>query len=127
MNATQAWKIQQIISAQPGWKAMYCQRSNNSEVRISNRVIICWALVETVGADAPPRTEVRGVVQDSNRLIVVGNSTVADTTTNGDSAENQYFLGYNDPDAHKESDYWIDQAHARLRIEQSKTTEQKSG
>ena len=106
---------------------MYCQRSNNSEVRISSRVIICWALVETVGADAPPRTEVRGVVQDSNRLIVVGNSTAADMTTNGDSAENQYFLGYNDPDAHKESDYWIDQAHARLRIEQSKTAEQKSG
>ena len=125
MNATQTWKIQQIISAQPGWKAIYCQRSSNNEVRISNRAIICWALVETVGTDAPPRTEVRGVVQDSNRLIVVGNSTAADSMTNGDSTENQYFLGYNDPDAHKESNYWIDQAHARLKIEHSKTTEQK--
>ena len=125
MNATQTWKIQQIISAQPGWKAIYCQRSNNNEVRISNRVIICWALVETVGTDAPPRTEVRGVVQDANRLIVVGNSTVADTMTNGDATENQYFLGYNDPDAHKESNYWIDQAHARLKIEHSNTAEQR--
>jgi len=121
------WKIQQIIPAQPGWKAVYCYGSNISEVRISNRVIICWALVETMGADAALRTEVRGVVQDSNRLIVVGNSTAAGPITNGDTAENQYFIGYNDPDAHKESDYWIDQARARLKCEHSKTAEQKIG
>jgi len=126
MNATQTWKIQQIIPAQPGWKAVYCQGSNIREVRISNRVIICWALVETVGTDGALRTEVRGVVQDANRLIVVGNSTAADPMTNGDSTENQYFIGYNDPDAHKESDYWIDQAHARLKVEHGKTAEQKN-
>ena len=126
MNATQTWKIQQIIPAQAGWKAIYCQRSRSSEVRISHRVIICWALVEGGGDDAPRPTEVRGVVQDSNRLIVVGNSTAADTTTNGDATNNQYFLGYNDPDAHKESDYWIDQAHARIKIEHGNTAEQKN-
>jgi len=33
---------------------------------------------------------------------------------------NQYFLGYDDPEAHKESDYWIKQAEARLKREREK-------
>jgi len=126
MNATKISKILQIVPAQAGWKAVYCQGSKNNEVKISNRVIICWALVETVGMDEAPRTEVRGIVQDSNRLTLVGNSTAADGVTEDDPIANQYFVGYNDPDAHKESDYWIDQAHARLKIEHSKTAGQKN-
>lgn len=120
MKATQKWKILQIMPAPAGWKAVYCQGSKNSEVKVSNRVIICWALVETVGTDETPRTEVRGVVQDSNRLTIVGNSTAADRMTDDDSIEMQYFIGYNDPDAHKESDYWIDQAQLRLKVEHGK-------
>jgi hypothetical protein len=33
---------------------------------------------------------------------------------------NEYFLGYNDPGAHKESEYWIKQATGRLRAEREK-------
>ena len=126
MNATKTWKILQIVPAQAGWKAVYCQGSKTSDVKISNRVIICWALVQAVGADDAPRTEVRGVVQDANRLTIVGNSTGADGATEDDSIAKQYFLGYNDPEAHKESDYWINHAHARLKVEQSKIAEQKN-
>ena len=126
MKATKTWKILQIVSAPAGWQAVYCQGSKNSQVKISTRVIICWALVETVGADEVPRTEVRGVVQDSNRLTIVGNSTAADRVTENDPIENQYFIGYNDPDAHKESDYWINQAQLRLKVEHGKIAEQKN-
>jgi hypothetical protein len=37
---------------------------------------------------------------------------------------NQYFLGYNDPDAHQESDYWIKQANLRIKREHDKTAKQ---
>jgi hypothetical protein len=32
-------------------------------------------------------------------------------------ASNQYFLGYDDPDSHRESAYWIGQANRRLKSE----------
>ena len=125
MTVTKEWKILQIVPAQPGWKAVFCGESENKQVKISNRVIICWALVEAVGANEAPRTDVRGVVQVSNRLTIVGNSTGTDGMTEDDSIGEQYFIGYNDPDAHKESDHWIDQARARLKLEHGKIAEQK--
>jgi hypothetical protein len=126
MNVTKRWKILQIVAAQPGWQAVYGQGSERSKVNISNRVIICWALVETIGADDALRTEVRGVVQESNQLIVVGDLITTDKNREEDPMGNQYFLGYNDPEAHKESDYWINQAHLWLKTNNGKRAEQRN-
>jgi len=123
MNVTNGWKILQIIAAQPGWKAMYCQESTNRQVKISNRVIICWALVDAIGAGEARRTEVRGIVQESNGLGIVGDSIATDNREEEAVNGNQYFVGYNDPEAHKESDYWIEQANVRLKLESGKTAE----
>ncbi len=114
MNLSHGWKILQIVAAQAGWKAIYGQESANRQVKISYRVVICWALVGMADAQG---TEVRGIVQESNGLGIVGDSMA--TSNNGETAAaaHQYFLGYNDPDAHKESDYWIEQANMRIRTE----------
>ena len=123
MNVTHGWKILQIVPAQAGWKAIYCQESANRQVKISHRVIICWALVEAVGAGDVHGTEVRGIVQESNRLGIVGDSIATDKLGEEDAMGSQYFLGYNDPDAHKESDYWIEQANVRLKMESGKNAD----
>jgi hypothetical protein len=120
MNVIKGWKILQIVAAQAGWKAVYCQESEYSQVKISNRVIICWALVEAIGADDALRTEVRGIVQESNHLAVVGDLITTDKIGDHDVNGNQYFLGYNDPEAHKESDYWLKQANVWLKTEKAK-------
>ena len=125
MNVTKGWKILQIIGAQPGWKAVYCQGSQNGQVKISHRAIICWALVEAIGADDVVQTEVRGVVQESNYLDIVGDLITSDKIAEEHEIGNQYFLGYNDPEAHKESDYWIKQANVRLKTENAKRAEQR--
>ena len=120
MNENTSWKILQIIPAQGGWTAVHCQESKNHEIKISNRPIICWALVEPVGETAVGRTQVRGVEQGSNDLSVV-QDLINSEEVGGDGIDrNQYFLGYNDPEAHKESDYWIKQANDRLRKEREK-------
>ena len=126
MNLTKRWKILQIVAAQPGWQAVYGQGSERREVNISNRVVICWALVETTGADDALRTEVRGVVQESNRLVIVGDMITADKIGEEDAKGNQYFLGYNDPEAHKESDYWINQANLLRKTTNGERAEQKN-
>jgi hypothetical protein len=118
MNVSNQSKICQIVAAPAGWKAVYCQGSR--EVKISNRVIICWALVETVGEDGALRTEVRGVVHESGHLTIVGDLITTDGLTEEEVIENQYFLGYNDPEAHKETDYWINQAKMRLKTIKAK-------
>jgi hypothetical protein len=120
MNLTNRSKILQIIAAQPGWKAVYCQESENKQVKISHRVIICWALVEFIGADETMQTEVRGIVQESKQLVMVGDLITAEKISEDDGMNKQYLLGYNDPDAHKESDYWIEQAKVRLQSENAK-------
>ena len=127
MNVTKGWKILQIIGAPPGWKAVYCQGSQNGQVKISHRAIICWALVEAIGADDVLQTEVRGVVQESNYLAIVADLITTDKIKIAEENDigNQYFLGYNDPEAHKESDYWIKQANVRLKTENAKTAEQR--
>lgn len=121
MNVRNEAKICQIVAAQPGWKAVYCQ--GHGEVKISNRVIICWALVEIIGANGAAQTEVRGVVQESGRLTIVGDMTATDDITGKEAIEKQYFLGYNDPDEHKETDYWINQAQVRIAAKNAKTAE----
>ena len=120
MNENTRWKILQIIPAQGGWTAVHCQESKNHEIKISNRPIICWALVEPVGETAAVRTQVRGIEQESNELAVVGDLIKVDGVGGDGTDRTQYFLGYNDPVAHKESDYWIKQANDRLRAEREK-------
>jgi hypothetical protein len=126
MNEYKSWKILQIIPAQGGWKAIHCQESKNKEIEISIRSIICWALVEFVGESAVGQTQVRGIEQHSNNLAVVEDLIHTDKTWQDGTDLNQYFLGYNDPDAHKESDYWIKQAHDRLRTEREKRLQNKT-
>ena len=120
MNLTNGWKILQIIAAQPGWKAIYCEESANRQVKIFHRVIICWALVDAIGAGDARRTEVRGIVQESNGLGIVGDALATDNLAEKEAMGNQYFVGYNDPDAHKESDYWIEQANVRIKTEKDR-------
>ncbi len=121
MNVNKRWKILQIVSAQPGWKAVYCQESENNQVKISNQVIICWALVESTGADDALQTEVKGIVQESNHLVIVRDLITTEKLGEEEVLGNQYLLGYNDPDAHKESDHWIERAKVRLHTENTKT------
>ncbi len=86
------WKMLQIIPAQSGWKAIHCQEAENGQVKISSRAIICWALVEPIGAENALQTEVRGVVQESHQLVIVGDLIKTDKREEG-VGENQYFLG----------------------------------
>ena len=126
MNEHKSWKILQIIPAQGGWKAVHCQESNFKQVEISNRPIICWALVEAVGETAVERTQVRGIEQESSDLAVVEDLINTEEIGEDGTDRNQYFLGYDDPEAHKESDYWIKQANQRLRSEKEKRLEKKN-
>jgi hypothetical protein len=125
MNTNKTWKILQIIPAQGGWTAVYCQESKNHQITISNRLIVCWALVEPVGETAVVRTEVRGIEQGSNDLAVVEDLIKSEECEGDDIDQNQYFLGYNDPGAHKESDYWLKQANDRLRTEREKASAER--
>ena len=120
MNEYKSWKILQIVPAQGGWKAVHCRESENKQIEISNRPIICWALVEPAGETAIVRTQVRGIEQQSDDLAVVEDSIDTEEVGKDGTDRNQYFLGYNDPEAHRESDYWIKQANDRLRSEKEK-------
>jgi hypothetical protein len=122
MSENTGWKILQIIPAQGGWTAVYCQESKNHQIQISNRPIICWALVEAVGETAAVRTQVRGIEQGSNDLTVVEDLIHSEEPAGNGTEPNEYFLGYNDPGAHKESEYWIKQATGRLRAERNKNS-----
>lgn len=110
------WNIKQIMPAQPGWKAVHCVESENGQVVILNRTIVCWALVEGVGV-RESQTQVRGMEEGECDLKVVDDSIAAKTIRGNGLACNQYFIGYNDPNAHHESDYWIAQANRRLKKE----------
>ena len=113
MSEQENWKILQIIPAQPGWKAVHCEESANGEMRKTNRSIICWALVEPVDKSIVGGTEVRGVEQGAKDLAIVESLIKAQDSTN----RNQYFLGYDDPAAHKESEYWVQLGNHRIRKE----------
>jgi hypothetical protein len=126
MNEYKSWKILQIIPAQGGWKAVHCQELEDRQIEISNRPIICWALVEPAGETSVVRTQVRGIEQELNDLAVVEDLISTEDIREDGADRNQYFLGYNDPEAHKESDYWIKQANHRLRIEKEKRLEKRN-
>jgi hypothetical protein len=126
MNEYKSWKILQIIPAQGGWKAVHCQELEDRQIEISNRPIICWALVEPVGETTVVRTQVRGIEQELNDLAVVEDLISTEDIREDGADRNQYFLGYNDPEAHKESDYWIKQANHRLRTEKEKRLEKRN-
>lgn len=120
MEESKNWKTLQIIPAQDGWKAVHCQRLESGRIEIFNRPIICWALVEAIGESEARRTEVRGMEQDTNHFVVAEDSIHMDKIGEDGIDRNQYFLGYDDPHAHKESDYWVKQANARLKAEKEK-------
>ena len=120
MNKNKNWKVLQIIQAQGGWTAVHCQESKDHEIIIFRRPIICWAVVEAAGDTAVARTEVRGIEQTSSQLVVVEDFINTEQDDGYGTDRNQYFLGYNDPDAHKESEYWMKQANERLRMEREK-------
>ena len=110
--------IRQIIAAQEGWNAVYCQRTTNGQIKIVRRAIICWALIDDPPDECAHGTELRGVEIRADRLVVPMNSSGLDQLTNfGNGRSAEYFIGYDDPTAHKESDYWLTQAS--LRIEQT--------
>ena len=117
MKEVKKWKIIQIIPAQPGWKAVHCQESADKQMEIFNRPVICWALVEAIGASEPVSTQVRGIEQESNELIVVEDLLETGTVRENGRNRAQHFLGYNSPEAHKETDYWINQANRQLNPE----------
>jgi len=125
MNEHKHWKILQIIPAQDGWKAVHCQETENKEIVISNRSVICWALVESIGENSVVGTQVRAIEQASNDLVVVEDLIETENLEGDATDRNWYFLGYNDPDSHKESDYWIQQGNERRRAEKEKRLERK--
>ena len=114
------WKIVQIIPAQVGWKAVHCQASTDKHLEIFTRSVVCWAIVEkTSGSDAV-FTEVRGIEQGANELAVVEDIIRKDGIGDDGIDRNLYFLGYDDPDAHKESAYWTRQGYHWLALEKEK-------
>ena len=119
MNSNKELKIKQIISAQRGWKAVHCAQSESGQLAMFERAIVCWALVEQHGGSEGGRTEVRGMEQRLDDLIVVGNVIKAETLDADEVDCNEYFLGYDDPDAHRESQYWIGEAYRRLSKEKA--------
>jgi hypothetical protein len=65
-------------------------------------------------------------VQESSHLVIVGDLIKTDKNGEEGVEGNEYFLGYNDPEAHKESDYWIKQGTVRLKTENDKRAKQRS-
>ena len=124
MRKVSQWKIVQIIPAQVGWKAVHCQASTNKHLEISSLSVVCWAIVEKDGGDDAARTEVRGIEQGANHLAVVEDIISKEAIGDDGVDRNLYFLGYDDPDAHKESAYWIRQGHSRLTLEKEKRANQ---
>lgn len=88
-------------------------------MQIFNRPVICWALVEPIGGGSVAGTEVRGVEKQDDHLAVV--EDLIHRGENGDDGIDrpQYFLGYDDPSTHKESEYWIQQANDRCKRERA--------
>ena len=117
MQQSKAWKIIQIIPAQVGWKAVHCQASGNNPIQIFNRPVICWALVEPIGEGSVAGTEVRGVEKQEDHLAVVEDLIKKGENGQDGVDSSQYFLGYDDPSTHKESEYWIQQANGRCKRE----------
>ncbi len=82
-----------------------------------NRVIVCWALVEEFNGSQGGRSQVRGMEQRLDELIVIDDVIKAETIALDGMDCNEYFLGYDDPDGHRESEYWIAEAKRRLKRE----------
>lgn len=59
----------------------------------------------------------RGMEQRLDELIVIDDVINAETVASDGVDCNQYFLGYDDPDGHRESEYWIGEAKRRLKRE----------
>ena len=127
MDENKAWHILQIIPAQVGWKAVHCQVADSGQLEILSRAIVCWALVESTGGGDVGRTQVRGVVQQSHDLAVVGESYNTELLGEDGMGRKQYFLGYDDPEAHKESHYWITQGNGRHKTETDKRSMKTNG
>jgi hypothetical protein len=128
MDAHKGWKILHLVPAQAGWKAVHCQESENGKIDVFTRPILCWALVVTSGERDAAKRQVRGIEQQSkDSLGVVKDFIIEDKIEENGVDRNQYFLGYDTPDAHKESDYWIEQAEYRLEREKRSRSRDELG
>jgi hypothetical protein len=119
---TKEWKIKQIIPAQPGWKAIHCGESEDGQLVMFNRPVICWALVEELGVNDQGQTQVRGMEQRADELILVDNAIEAERIPADGVDRNRYFLGYDGSEGHRESEYWIGEAKRRLKREKEQRT-----
>jgi hypothetical protein len=74
---------------------------------------------DALGEGGVAGTEVRGVEKQEDHLAVV--EDLIKGGENGDDGidRSQYFLGYDDPATHKESEYWIQQANDRCKRERA--------
>ena len=122
MNSNKELKIKQIISAQRGWKAVHCAQSESGQLAMFERAIVCWALVEQHGGSEGGQPKCAVWSSDST----ISSSSIILSRLKSFGADevdcNEYFLGYDDPDAHRESQYWIGEAYRRL----SKEKEQRA-
>jgi hypothetical protein len=87
------------------------------------RAIVCWALVEKNDGSETGKTEVRGMEQRFDDLVVVDDVIKIEVIRENELDCNEYFLGYDDPDAHRESQYWIGEAYRRLSKEKEQRKE----
>jgi hypothetical protein len=127
MTEDNPWRIVQIIPAQVGWKAVHCQSSTEKHLEISTLTVVCWAIVERGIGDNSGQTEVRGIEQRADALAIVADEIRSDGVGNDGVDRNVYFLGYDDPEAHKESAYWIRQGNHRLTAEKEKRAVRMAG
>lgn len=94
---------------------MHFSEAESGRLIMLHRSIICWALVEKVGGVNGGLMEVRGMEQGADDGLTIVDDSVAAEGNSARRSGNYYFLGYDDPNAHHESEYWIAQANRRLR------------
>ncbi len=117
------WKILQIIPAHSGWMAVYGQESENREIEVSKRPVVCWALVAEIVVIRKKRNEtgrrkVQGIEQSGVLLDFSEDLIFSDRLEKGSVDPNQYFLGYEDPQEAEEG--WEDIAEDHLKLERQK-------
>ena len=117
------WKILQIIPAHSGWMAVYGQESENREIEVSKRPVVCWALIAEIAVIRDKRKEtgrrkVQGLEQSGVLLDLSEDFIISDRLEKGSVDPNQYFLGYEDPQDTEEN--WKGIAEDHLELERKK-------
>ena len=117
------WKILQIIPAHSGWRAVYGQESENREIEVSKRHVVCWALVAEIvviknKSKETGRRKVQGIEQSGVLLNFSEDLIISDRLEKRSVDPNQYFLGYEDPQESEEG--WEDFVEDHLKLERQK-------